>query len=558
MDCPAQRHASPSRLSSAVHTGLLAPLVLVLALATACRAQQEASALPTAASAAAVETEPAGRPRLLVLVVIDQCRAEYLQRFLPLLPEGGFRRLLAEGAVFPAAAHTHTVTSTAPGHAAIATGCLPARAGIPENEFLENGRPTYCVADAGASLVGSLPGLRPAGVSARKLERPTLGDLLQQSCGPAALVVSFAWKDRAALLMGGHDSDGSYWLEPDDGSWVTTSALRPALPDWLVALNARGDLAAASGSTWERRIDEARAIPFSGIDDAPGESVVAGARPVFPHHLPRAESAAHGGSLRTLCRQLAGTPAADEEVLAAVRGALEHEALGRDDTPDLLCVGFSALDYAGHDYGPASQEVLELFLALDRRLAELLALLDGQVGAGRWTLALTSDHGVGDLPEQSGALRLTQEDLRQQLEAGLQARLGPVPAGAAHWLAALLKPSVWIDRQACAAAGKPLPEVAQAAAEVLAGLPGIELAATRATLAAALADAAAPPDLRALAADVHPTRSGEVLFLLTRGTLLARDVAADHGSHHPEDRSVPLLLCGAGIARIHSPSAAAP
>jgi len=592
----------------------------------ACRlARSLATGLLLCVALGFVQVEPP--PRLLVIVAIDQCRSEYLQRFLPLLPEGGFRRLLEQGAVFPDAAHVHTVTSTAPGHAAIATGCLPARAGIPENEFLQDGVHSYCVADSDATLVGSLPGLRKASVSARRLERPTLGDLLKKHYGGKALVGSFAWKDRAALLMGGHDSDGSYWIEPENGSWVTTSALRPALPRWLVERNARGDLAALSDSVWERTLDEQRAIEFAGIDDAPGESFEPGTRPVFPHQMPHAEPASRGGSLRPLCRLLAATPAADIEVLAAVRAALAHEPFGRDDTPDLLCIGFSALDYTGHDFGPRSQEVLEQFLALDRRLAELMALLDEQVGTGRWTLALTSDHGVGELPEQSGSLRMTQEELRAKLEAALQAVLGEPPAlvpavmpgdaggtltaaaggiaasaagaaGAAgdhgatdataataetdtasaapprHWISALLKPSVWIDRDACLASGHTVAEIADAVAYELSVLPGIELAATRAELAAALADDAATDvassdsaapnaispdatglraaqpaaDLRALAADVHPTRSGDVLFLLTRGTLLARDVAADHGTHHPEDRDVPLIFFGAGIA----------
>ncbi len=580
---PATQAGAPERVSSATSE-----------LATSAPVQ--------AAPVQAAPVQAAPRPRLLVLVSIDQCRAEYVQRFLPLLPEGGFRRLLAEGAVFPDAAHLHTVTSTAPGHAAIATGCLPARAGIPENEFLQDGVHTYCVADPDATLVGSLPGLRPAGVSARRLERPTLGDLLKAHFGREALVVSFAWKDRAALLMGGHDSDGSYWIESENGSWVTTSALRPALPRWLVALNARGDLASASDSVWERTLDEQRATEFSGIDDAPGESFDPGTRPVFPHQMPHAEPASRGGSLRPLCRLLAGTPAADLEVLAAVREALAHEPLGRDDTPDLLCVGFSGLDYTGHDFGPRSQEVLEMFLALDRRLAELMALLDEDVGAGRWTLALTSDHGVGDLPEQSGSLRMTQEELRARLEAALQLVLGAPPAlmpavmpgdaggappvesagtiadatgadatgadaaGASadaaapsrHWISALLKPSVWIDRDACLASGHSVAELADAVAYELSALPGIELAATRAELAAALADDGANPDLRALAADVHPTRSGDVLFLVTHGTLLARDVAADHGTHHPEDRDVPLIFYGAGIAPGIRPGPAAP
>jgi hypothetical protein len=551
-------------------------LTLALALAACTSAPPPAAPAPPAALPTATPSEAV--PRLLVIVTIDQCRADYLDRFLPLLPEGGLRRLLAEGAVFPDAAHTHTVTSTAPGHAAIATGCLPARAGVPENEFLdERGKRSSPVADKDSQLVGSVQPLPRDGISARGLERPALGDLLQRCRGDDALVCSIAWKDRSALLMGGRDSDGSYWVETHSGSWVTTDAVRPQLPGWLATLNLRGSgpprdgspwtigVRSAAGTSWERTLDDAVALRYAGPDAAPGETDVPGLRSVFPHALPAAPP--DGGTVRDLSRIVALTPRADVEVLAAVAAALEHEQLGRDEVPDLLCVGFSALDYAGHAFGPQSQEVLEVFLAADRRVAELLALLDARVGKGRWTLALTADHGVAELPEQSGGLRLTQEELRAALETALVARLGPPPPATSEaapatqpatppakerrWIRGVLRPSVWLDPDTVQAAGLALPAVAEELARVLAAQPGIELAATRAQLAAvdtaAAGGAAAGSDLAALAADVHPTRSGDVLFLVAPGTVLVRDVAADHGTHHAYDRRVPLILCGAGI-----------
>jgi hypothetical protein len=536
-----------------------------------------------AAQASPQAAAPAPEPRLLVIVTVDQCRADYIPRFLPLLPEGGFRRLLAEGAVFTEAAHTHTVTSTAPGHAAIATGCLPARAGVPENEYLDaRGKHTSPVTDADAHLVGSVEPLPRYGVSARGLERPALGDLLQAHFGEDSIVCSIAWKDRSALIMGGRDSDGSYWLEGHSGSWVTTSAVRESLPAWLATLNLRGSgpprdgspwtigVRSAAGTRWERTLEDTEALRYAGPDSAPGESDTPGLRATFPHAIPSVPPA--GGTLKDVSRVVAGTPRADIEALAVVAAALEHEALGRDDVPDLLCVGFSALDYAGHYFGPASQEVLEVFLAADRRPAELLALLDERVGAGRWTLALTADHGVAELPEQSGGLRFTQEELREALERELVARHGvpklpePTPDATApatkplarepRWIRGVIRPSVWLDPECAQAAGLVLPALAGELAELLAGQPGIELAATRAQLAAPAAEADA--DLMALAADVHPTRSGDVLFLVARGAVLTRDVPADHGTHHDYDRRVPVIFYGAGVAAGSHAGLAAP
>jgi arylsulfatase A-like enzyme len=243
---------------------------------------------------------------------------------------------------------------------------------------------------------------------------------------------------------------------------------------------------------------------------------------------------------------VAVSPWCDALIGDAALALLADASLGRDDVPDLLCIGFTGLDNVGHSYGPDSQEVLEAFVALDGLLAALLAALDEHVGAGRWTLALTSDHGVAPLPEQSGGLRLSQKPLEQAIEQSLVAAHGQPPSRPGdtktRWLLGIARPSLYVDARRVEDAGLELDAVIASAVQALAAQPGIAAVATRAQLAQAT-----DPDLVALARDVHPSRSGDVLFLLADGAVYTQNVPTDHGSHHNYDRDVPLMLYGAGI-----------
>jgi hypothetical protein len=531
----------------------LALLAAPLALLAACVTGARTAGTPLSATAAAdvAPTPPAAAPpRLLVLVSVDQCRADYLERLLPALPpDGGLRRLLDGGASWPRAAHTHTVTSTGPGHAAIATGCLPARAGIPENEWIDGERRArvYCVDD-------------PAGgVSATHLERPALGDVLQERLGEQATVASVSFKDRTALLLGGRRADAAAWFDMTTARWTGRTAGRPATPAWAEACNGGpdgpGPLAPIADRVWQPTVPEALAARVAGPDDAPGEDRDGRLGRTFPHRQPGAEDPADARAFHA-----AVSPWCDELTLQLALAALDAEDLGQGGPPDLLCVGLSGMDNVGHAFGPDSREVLEAFLAVDRVLARLMEALDARVGPGAWTLGLTSDHGIAPVPEQSGGRRLVRGPLERDLEAALVARLGEPPraeAGTpARWLLGIAKPSVHLDHASLERAGLAPGAVAEELARVLAARPGVAGAYTRAALASA--DARAAPEVAALARDVHPTRSGDVLFLLAEGTVFTGSVATDHGSHHGYDRDVPVLLYGAGVVRGRRPEAAAP
>lgn len=510
-------------------------------------------------SGAAAQTATTGAdepPRLIVLVVVDMLRSDYLPRFEPAFGEGGLRRLMEDGAWFVNAAHTHTATSTGPGHAAIATGCLPARAGMPENVWLDadTQKKVYCVADPDARLVGAVPGLPDARVSAAQLERSTLADWMLAAQGPATRIVSVSWKDRSALLLGARAGGDSWFMERNTGTWVTTSALRARLPDWLATLDRRGPVARLAERAWTPALGEAEAAALTGPDLAPGEDDSPPLGASFPRRLPPDDD------MRALSGAVAHTPCADELVLQVALGALEHESLGQDRRTDLLAIGFSALDYAGHTWGPDSREVLDVLLGVDRCLARLMQQLDERVGSGRWMLALSSDHGVVPLAEQTGGTAMVDTEFVTAIEAGMTKRYG-APAGGT-WLADFYRPSLWLAHAAVEGSGRARADLARGLADVLLTIPGVSHAATHTELqliaSSPTAALSVDPDLRALALDLHPTRSGDVLFLLAPGTSMPRGVKADHGGHHPDDRHVPVLLYGASIQPGVQRAAAAP
>jgi hypothetical protein len=248
------------------------------------------------------------------------------------------------------------------------------------------------------------------------------------------------------------------------------------------------------------------------------------------------------------------TPFNDLTVLDLVKRAIPAMQLGADETPDLLCIDFSSLGDVGEAYGPDSQEVMDTLLNLDQRLAELVALLDAEVGPGEWTLALTSGEGLAQLPEKTGGRRLRSTELQVPVELGLRARYPEyVIATSNSWTLGLGGPWMYLSHAVAEAAGVEIRDVRAAAAELLAEVPGIESAWTPEQLLAS-----EDPVLQRWAEELHPTRSGDVLVLFEEGSMLNVGVGTGPGSQWAYDREVPLLLFGAGVPAARLEGAASP
>jgi hypothetical protein len=508
-------------------------------------------ALWLAVSAFAVEEKP--KPRLVVAISVDQMRADFLVRFRPYFGEGGFKRLLEGGADFRNCHYGHAYTVTAPGHATILSGVNANVHGIIGNEWLD--RTTLlkgnAVEDTAAPLVGLPP--RPdryvnptwaakAGRSPRNFLGTTVGDRLKARHGAAAKVFGVADKDRSAILMAGPKADGAYWTE--EGIFVTSTYYRPQLPDWVREFNAAHAGAQTFGRTWDRLLEQAVYDRVQGPDEMAGEDSVAGLAVTFPKQVTGTGNKLDGSFYAAFDR----TPWANELVAAMAQRVIEVEDLGRDDVPDLLAVGFSQPDAAGHTYGPDSHEIMDTYLRLDRTLAEFLRFLETRVGLDRCLIVLTADHGVAPLPERvladkgpGSASRFSVAGIDATLAQALDAAFGPLPDDVAWYTrdgsAFHLNPAALQVRHA--AAGLVSAELKR----VLLGYPWTFAVHTREELTG---PAPLDPVGEMMRRSFHAARSPDVITLY-RPHFTTSKAGTGHGTPHEYDTHVPQLWFGAGV-----------
>jgi predicted AlkP superfamily pyrophosphatase or phosphodiesterase len=361
-------------------------------------------ALGLAATRAAgnAQTQPTQGPSLVVMISVDQLRADLIDRYTPAF-SGGFRRLLNEGYRFTEASHAHAMTETAVGHATLSTGVFPSRSGIVANEWrVQDGgtwRDVYAVEDSESPIVG-VP--RAPGRSPKNLLRGGLADWVL-AADPAARVVSISLKDRAAITMAGKTKGEVYWIIPALGRFVTSTYYRNDYPGWVTLFNDSVMPPLLVDTIWRESVPQAMRR-LARPDTAPYESD--GVHTAFPHV--ESHEAPPGDQYRY--SWLLAKPWADRAVAGLAERAVDALKLGQRGHVDFLALSFSATDYGGHAYGPLSQEQLDNLVRLDAELGGLFAYLDEHVGRGRWVVGLSGDHGVLTMPEYlnatgEGALR---------------------------------------------------------------------------------------------------------------------------------------------------------
>ena len=490
----------------------------------------------------ALRAQPASAPRLAVVIVVDQLRADYMVRFREHFGEGGFERFLSNGAWLTQARYEHAATVTCAGHATVLTGSSPIVTGIIANDWWnrEARREEYCARDDAAPLVG----LDGEGRSPRNLRVATVGDQLRIATNGASRVVSIAGKDRSAIMLGGHLADSVYWLE---GLRFGTSAYyRRELPDWVVAYNASQFAEQQFGNTWDYVLP-AEVYAALGPDDEPAERDKPGVGRTFPHVVGRGLASAAD---EDFVEAFEYSPFANDAVLELALSAIEHERLGRGPATDLIAIGLSANDRIGHAFGPNSHEVLDVTVRTDRLLARLFEQLDREIGRGQYFAVLTADHGVAPMPEvvrrqnpHVAAMRLDPEAVAAVAEAALAAHFGRRTDGE-PWIAYHEAPYVYFDERQLAAAGIDIELAERVMQAALLTVPGVAAAHTRHELER-LQENGVVTDLT-LAFD--GARSGDVFY--TTALFVLEDDDRDgssHGSPWGYDRNVPILWYGPGI-----------
>jgi predicted AlkP superfamily pyrophosphatase or phosphodiesterase len=479
--------------------------------------------------------------RLAVLVIFDQMRADYLERWAPLFTEHGFRRIQAQGAWFTNCNYPYANTVTATGHASILTGCSPRVHGIIGNSWYE--RQAHCEVEATRAgktdpRTGDYqPSKAP---SAQALLAPTLGDSLKLATGGRCKVIGLSLKDRAALFSVGASADACYWLDSKTGQFVGS---RP-LPSWVRDFNNGHPTDVMAGKSWTCLPDVAAYLPpLSALQESIIQAEGFGQGSSFPHRFPVKTDATYYGALMN-------SPAGNDLLLNFAKSAIRDEKLGQRRERDLIAISFSSNDLIGHCWGPDSREVIDVTVRSDRVLAELLDFLDHSVGCGKYVLAVTADHGVSPIPELARARgmeagRIDPALLAEKAEAYLSTRFGPASG---RWIEAAVFPWVYLNRDVIKRSGHEIDVIADALAAWFPTQPGIARAYAGHKLNGSQ-PAGDEIDQRVYRSHAAP-RAGDV-FILQKPYYLASGqltrLNASHGTPYEYDTHVPLLLLGPGI-----------
>ncbi len=463
---------------------------------------------------------PPARPRLIVVITVDQLRPDYFTRWKSQLT-GGLGQLANEGAFFTQGYQDHAVTETAPGHSTILSGTWPAHNGIIRN--------SEGVQDTLAPLIG----IAGPGASPRRFRGTTLFDWLK-AADPTARALSVSRKDRGAILPIGHAKEQVYWYQ--SGMFTTSRYYGDTLPTWVQAFNARRLPFKAANMTWTLLLpDSAYQEPDNELWENGGSNVV------FPHRLPP-------DSLRAALA-LPGFPAIDSLTLLFALDGFEALKLGRKGT-DILAVSLSGTDAVGHTFGPDSRELHDQVLRVDRYLAWFLKRVSDRVSRDNVVVVLTADHGVTSYPARTRAKGGTAYDvLLDTLITAVNAELDRVAGTSREWLEFDSGMLLLRDNGRFAAMGIKTDSILDALTTRILRVPGVARVIKPADLARA--DTASDPVARRWLHHLTPDAGVALTVSLQPGSVWGyrREPIATHGQPSDDDAHVPIIFWGSGIRK---------
>ncbi|HET6224812.1 MAG TPA: alkaline phosphatase PafA [Bacteroidia bacterium] len=478
------------------------------------------------------------RPKLVVGIVVDQMRYDYIYRFWDKYGNSGFKRLLNEGFFCQNTNYNYVPTYTAPGHAAIYTGTTPAVNGIIANDWFsrEQGKNIYCVTDNQVESVGSTAeeGKR----SPNNLLTTTITDELRMATNMRSKVISISLKDRSAILPGGHMPNASYWYDGSNGSFISSTYYMKELPKWLQEFNARKLAQKYVSEDWKTLlpIDQ---YTESGPDDYAVEEKFTGEqKPVFPHAI-SSLMAANGGL--SIIRR---TPFGNALLKDFAIETITSENLGKSDATDFIAISFSSTDYVGHSYGPNSVELEDTYLRLDTEVAELLNFVDAQVGKKNALVFLTADHGVMGIPKylQESNIPAGYVD-EKKLTDTIQQFL--IKTYNLPLLSKYFNQQVYLDRKTIEAKKLKLEEVQRGVADFLQTLPYTMETLTATEL---MLNSYTEGTKAFMQKGFNAKRSGDVLINFLPGYAGYHATGTSHGSPFSYDTHVPLIFYGWNIS----------
>ncbi|MDA0950573.1 MAG: alkaline phosphatase family protein [Bacteroidetes bacterium] len=487
--------------------------------------------------AIAQEQKPFVAPKLVVGIVVDQMRFDYLTRFWDRYSDHGFRRMVNQG--FNAKNHhfNYIPTVTGPGHASVYTGATPAVHGILGNNWYDKSAKeiVYCAGDTAYPALGTE---NKNGMAPTRMLTTTITDQLRIHYQFKSKVIAVSVKDRGAVLPGGHTANAAYWYEGGStGDWISSTYYMDELPKWVQKYN-KSKAVERYKTVWET-LEPLNTYTESGSDQNAYEGLSKGEEHSgFPHHLDKLWD--QNGAFSSL----SATPFGNSILTDFALEALEAEELGTDEIPDFLAISYSSTDYVGHKYGVNSVEVQDTYMRLDLEIARLLNKLDQTVGEGEYLVFLTSDHGAVHVPSflsdhKTPSGYINSKELMEALNQSIEKRFGRTDI-----LENLSSNELFLNHEIIDELGLDLRAVREQIADMVLTLPLVEQVFT----AHDIERLGYATGMKELVRNGHnPKRSGDVIFTIQPAYISYGKTGSTHGSPHIYDTHVPLLFFGTGI-----------
>ncbi|MCH1596370.1 MAG: alkaline phosphatase family protein [Flavobacteriaceae bacterium] len=497
--------------------------------------------LITALGVYSQQDQPYQQPKLVVGIVVDQMRYDYLTRFWNDFGDGGFKRLINEGFLSKNHHYNYIPTVTAPGHTSIYTGTTPAVHGILGNNWYDKfaKQRVYCADDTDYPDFGTEG---TGGKAPTRLLTTTITDQLRLHYQFNSKVIGVAIKDRGAIFPVGHTANAAYWFEGGStGNWITSSYYVDRMPDWVNEFNSSSKVEAYK-QTWNtlNPIDE---YEESGLDSNNYEELFVGENNSgFPHEISKYFKENDEFDV------ISETPFGNSITTDFSIEAIIQERLGIDEIPDFISISYSSTDKIGHRYGVNSIEVQDTYLRLDLELERLLNFLDKNIGYGEYTLFLTADHAAMHVPSflkdsKIPAGHIEGSVIAEELFKELESRFGM------NIIEAINYNEIYLDREALRELekkGMTSSQVRQGVAEIMYDIDNIE----RVYTSDQLRNFGASDSFdRMVFKGYNPKRSGDIFFIQSPGFVDDDPKGSSHSSAMIYDTHVPLIFYGQGIKK---------
>ena len=489
-----------------------------------------------------VEKEVAlhAKPKLVIGIVVDQMRYDYLTRFYSKFGDDGFKRLINDGFNCKNNHYNYVPTYTGPGHASIFTGTSPKNHGIIANYWYNkfSKKTMYCADDSTVVAVGSTTDADR--MSPRNMKTTTFADENRLFTQMRGKTIGISVKDRGAILPAGHSANAAYWFRGrDEGNFITSSYYMDSLPEWVKAFNA-SNTAESYLREWNTLYD-INTYTESGSDLNTFEGGFKGKEnATFPYDLAVLKDDNKGFDI------IKATPFGNSIVADFAIEALAGEQLGKDDITDVLTVSFSSTDYVGHNFGVNSKEVEDTYIRLDKDLERLFKALDAQVGVGEYTLFLTSDHGAVEVPAYLQSAKIpagyfNKKEFRKNLDAFLLKKYA-----ASDLIESFSNDQIFLNKSRLKALNLDLREMQYAIVNEVINYKDIDKVYSSETMQ----NTTFSNGIEALIQNgYHQKRSGDIIIIKNPAVISYSETGSTHGSGSTFDTHVPLLFYGNGIKK---------